>query len=103
MAEAVDWKGHEFGVYDISNTIWRDVPGVYIFAGQQQDGSWRAVYIGQAESLASRLPGHERADSAVLQGATAVHALRIDDDPERDALEEELIAEFQPPMNVQHR
>ncbi|MCY4661156.1 MAG: hypothetical protein OXF93_15320 [Acidobacteria bacterium] len=99
----VTWLDLSFGVYDgIPGTAWNDVPGIYIFARLDADG-WRAVYIGETNSLANRLPGHERGLEALLAGATHVHARVERDEPTRVARQDRLIETFQPELNDQGR
>lgn len=49
------WITHECDVNDHAAN-WNAVPGLYIFAGLNSEGRWAALYIGQAESLAERIP-----------------------------------------------
>ena len=100
MNNTVNWGGYEFDVCS-QTANWNDVGGVYIFAGLNQNGRWRAYYIGQAESLKDRIPGHERWNEAVRLGATHVHARVVSQAAMRDAIEASLIASYQPPLNVQ--
>ena len=93
------WKGHDFYVY-ANNANWRDVPGVYIFAGLHQEGEWYPLYIGKTESLSERLPTHEKWSDAQLLGATHIHA-RVERVREtRVALEKELVAAHLPKLNI---
>ena len=55
----VNWLTYEFDVYP-PNTTWNDVPGIYIFAGLNAAGRWRAYYIGQAKSFKDRLSNHDQ-------------------------------------------
>ena len=53
MTDKVLWGGQEFTVYE-PDTNWKDVPGVYIFAGPRDtvaDRFWYPLYVGQTESL----------------------------------------------------
>ena len=101
MAETptVTWGGHTFYVYEFSAKGWRDVPGVYIFAGVV-DRWWQAHYIGQTESFAMRLQGtHEREAEAKDLGATHVHACVVQNASERIAMESALISAYHPSLN----
>ncbi len=91
----------EFNIHD-SNKNWKAVPGLYIFAFLTKDG-WSPLYVGQAEDLSDRLPGHERLDEAVRLGATHIHAVVVQQASDRNLWEKMLIQNFQPPMNVQLR
>lgn len=90
-----------FSVHD-RNENWPDVPGLYIFTFALE-GYWRALYIGQADSLQVRLSNHERLQEAVQNGATHIHATVVHGPIDRNNFERMLIQHLQPPMNVQHR
>lgn len=92
-----NWKTHEFEVHGI-DAGWNDVGGIYVFAVQGIYG-WQAAYIGQASSLKNRLSCHERWDEAYRRGARSVHAMVVPLQLDRDRIERELIAYYQPPMN----
>jgi hypothetical protein len=102
MADTVTWGAHQFGVYQ-HGASWSAVAGLDIFAGKNSEGRWVALYIGQAESLAERLPTHERWSEAARLGATHVHAKVESLAATRDAVERQLIQAFQPRLNTQHR
>ena len=102
MASTVTWLGLEFHVYGPS-TNWHAVPGLYVFAGVNSANEWYALYIGKAESLAERLPTHERWLEATQLGATHVHARVEQQAGRRATLEKQLIENYQPRLNVQHR
>ena len=101
MENTVNWSGHEFIVFPLTGTAWPELPGIYLFAGHT--GEWRAIYIGQCESFAKRLPGHEMMELAVVGGASEVHLLTVQSPTERNNLEAHLIRVHQPPLNDQHR
>ncbi len=100
--KTVSWLNHQFTVYTKSAT-WNDVAGIYIFARINGRGQWEALYVGQADSLRTRIPGHERREEAERLGATHVHAKVVPLAATRDSLEAELIQAFQPPLNSQLR
>jgi hypothetical protein len=82
---------------------WHDKPGLYLFCGQDSQGTWWPKYIGQASSFKDRLCNHEQWAPAVAQGATHVLAMVVPQQAERDRLEAILIGELDPPLNVQLR
>ena len=93
---------YAYDVYSISSP-WNDVPGNYVFAGQQ-GGIWQLLYVGQCDSFSERIPSHERWAEAVQRGATHVLAqTNTAGEPARLAQERDIIGRHQPPMNVQHR
>lgn len=100
MSNKALWLIHEFSVHD-HDTDWNEVAGVYIFAGVNSEGKWSPLYIGQAESLAARLPTHERWLEAVRLGATHVHAMTVTNAALRVEIESNLIQSYQPRLNVQ--
>lgn len=97
------WGGYEFMMYEMATTTWNDVGGIYIFAGPAQNGRWNAYYIGKCDSFKNRCPNHERWNEAIRLGATHVHALVVPLEANRQAIEQQLIAACQPPLNTHHR
>jgi excinuclease UvrABC nuclease subunit len=102
MSDKVTWLTHEFSVHQHGEN-WNAVAGLYIFAAMNSEGRWFPLYVGQAESLAERIPTHERWQEAVRLGATHVHARVVANGMMRDSLETELIQVFQPRLNVQKK
>lgn len=98
----VNWQSHTFTVY-APNTTWNDVGGVYIFAGQNSNNQWVALYIGKAESFKNRIPNHERWAEAVRLGATHIHAMAIAQEASPVQIESSLIQAFQPRLNTQQK
>lgn len=91
----------DFVVYG-SNVKWNKVAGLYIFA--YDDGHyWQALYVGQTDDFSSRIPSHEKWDSAVRRGATHIHAAVVPKAATRDTLEKRLIAHLHPVLNEQHK
>ena len=90
-----------FSIYD-KNEGWNHVAGLYIFAYKTATG-WKAVYVGQTDDFADRLPDHERINEAGRLGATHIHAKSVDSQAERNRLEVALIQNLQPPLNTQNR
>ncbi len=72
--------------------------GGHIFAGLTAMQPWTAFYIGQAASLADRIPNHERWSEARRLGATRVHARVVRGEEVRGLLEQRLIGALQPPL-----
>jgi len=102
-AQIVNWKGvsgksYQYTVHALE-TNWNDVPGNYIFA--KLDGNrWTAIYIGETESFAKRLPNHEKWPCVRRYGATAIHAhVNNSGTQGRRNEEQDLIALHDPPCN----
>ena len=102
---AATWIGSPFEVYPPPSEVdWSDEPGLYLFVQAGTRGGLDVVlYVGETDSLRTRLPTHERWQEARSLGATQVHVRVIQNDLERYFLEANLIEAFQPPLNVQHR
>lgn len=99
----VRWLNHDFEVFTPPGVKWYDVSGVYLFVGINPDGNLYPLYIGETESLAKRLPNHERWPEAALAGATQIHARAVPLEDDRTSLEAALIEAYSPRLNVQHR
>jgi excinuclease UvrABC nuclease subunit len=102
MSNTVSWLNNEFSVHQHGDN-WSTVAGLYIFAGRNSQGQWVPLYIGQAGSLAERIPTHERWQEAAKLGATHVHAKVVPLQATRDSLEKQLIQACQPRLNIQLR
>ena len=96
----MEWVGHEFNVYTMDGGAWKDHGGVYVFAGRDSSGQWRAYYVGQTRSFAKRFPSHEKWDLATRYGATHVHTRRIASASLRSAIERQIILSEDPPLNA---
>lgn len=65
--------------------------------------AYRVLYLGIADDLRSRLSSHERMLDAIRLGANVIAAHINENNNARCAEEADLIARYNPPMNVQHR
>jgi excinuclease UvrABC nuclease subunit len=100
MDSIVKWLSYEFHVYT-PDTSWNDIGGIYIFTGISQN-KWIPYYIGQTDSFKNRpLSSHEQWDKAQRLGATHIHAMVVQQEATRLAIEKELIQAFQPKLNQQ--
>lgn len=97
----IKWGGYEFSIY-IRDTNWSNIAGVYLFCTNSGNNKWKALYIGQTESLASRLPNHDRWDEAERLGATHIHVKAVRDEKQRLAIEESLLGQYKPALNTQN-
>lgn len=91
-------KKYEYEIYAM-DTSWNDVAGNYIFAKESSPARWQALYIGQTESFADRLPNHEALPCVRRNGGTHVHAHTNQDKQARLAEEKDLLASNNPPCN----
>jgi hypothetical protein len=90
-------------IYEPNSTTWNKIAGLYVFAYASDETHWRALYVGQTDDFSSRIPSHEKWDSAVRLGATHIHAAVVPQAAKRDTLEKLLIAHLQPLMNEQYK
>jgi hypothetical protein len=104
VAEKSKWLSYEFNVYPFDSDLpWKGIGGIYIFCKiDPQTGQWEPLYVGQTGSFANRIiPSHDQWDAAEELGATHIHAMVAPLAKDRDKIEEELILELDPPLNVQ--
>lgn len=87
------------GQHDLA---WRDVPGLYMFCARTESGVPVPVYIGQADNFRHCIPNHPQWEAASEMGAVAVLVRAVQQEEERDRLENLLLAEFDPPLNEAH-
>ncbi|MFQ2070643.1 hypothetical protein ACK35S_16465, partial [Aeromonas veronii] len=81
---------------------FKDISGNYIFAKETSPGKWWPVYIGQTNSLSTRLSHHEKEACAKSNGATHIHAHTSGNEATRLAEEKDLIVNWTPVCNGQH-
>ncbi len=90
-------------VFGLANWLfpWLPVAGLYAFV--RASGNI-VLYIGETDSFARRMPGHDVWPIAQLHRATDVYAMAFNgSDADRKALEKELIGRYNPACNTQHR
>lgn len=75
------------------------VPGLYMFASQNSDGSWRVYYVGQTDSFKDRIPHHDQWAPAVRKGATVNLACPASDQNTRSSIKRALCQTVQPVLN----
>lgn len=93
---------YRFSIYDI-HACPSAPNAVYIFAGLQ-GLTYVPLYVGRAEALSRRLPGHERRDEAIRRGARylLVHVPGVGDPIGYAEAERRLIRHYAPTLNEQH-
>ncbi|WP_324034652.1 hypothetical protein [Aeromonas caviae] len=100
------WPGksgeqYKYWIHPIG-TEFKDISGNYIFAKETSPGKWWPVYIGQTNSLSTRLAHHEKEACAKSNGATHIHAHTSGNEATRLAEEKDLIVNWKPVCNEQH-
>ena len=110
MADYIDWpakSGAKYRYHFITNPTADGilaVAGNYAFVRRLQDGTFAPLYFGQGDNLKVRIPGHDRWADARAAGMTHVMGHKTEGG-EQVRLDEEadLIAHWNPPLNVQGR
>jgi hypothetical protein len=110
MSITVDWPGKSgrtyryFALENPTKDGIQAVAGNYVIAKQLPNGNFVPLYFGQADNLQARIPTHERMPEAIVLGATHVMAhSTLGGEYVRCDEECDLIEQWHPPMNVQHR
>jgi len=84
-----------------------EVGGLYLFVAapirSQFSTRYSVLYVGEASSIRTRLPSHEKIPEARNLGMTEIHYMTEADDLRRRQIEKDLIQRLQPELNVQHR
>jgi hypothetical protein len=110
MADTIDWLGKSGKTYrywflaQMTTDGILAVGGNYCFSKRLPNGNFLPLYFGETEDLQARLPTHERWEEAKRAGATHVwtHTTPAGEQA-RVAEEQDLIQQWNPPLNVQHR
>lgn len=100
------WNSFSFKSYNINPARWSGVSGVYAFSPHYAlplSGNWQPIYIGQTKDLYQRLEHHKKLPSALRLGLQVIHVTPIPFKDTRDLLEQQMIKQFQPPLNIQHK
>jgi hypothetical protein len=103
----IDWPGASGKSYRYWSgefaEAYRDEGGNYMFVKPSGINLYVSVYIGQANSLKSRLPNHERLADAKRAGATVIMSHTTPaGETARLAEEQDLIAKWAPALNTHH-
>jgi hypothetical protein len=96
------YKYWSLAPHEVANLL--DVGGNYGFLKPTGNSHWSPLYFGQADNLRNRLRNHDRWAEAVRLGATVIvtHTTPAGE-LARLAEERDLIAKWNPPLNVHHR
>lgn len=103
MSETAYWRFWDFQVLLPDDEHFPEEPGLYVFAGLNSAKEWVPLYIGETGSLAERLATHEKWTEAEQLGATHIHVRVEESATVRLSIETELIRDYQPRVNVQHK
>lgn len=93
-------------IYEITTPLapWNKVPINYVFAHEVHDG-WRICYAGECGDATTRMPAHEKWYPALsLNAGMRIFAhVSSSDAAVRRAEEEDLIARYNPQLNIRGR
>ena len=97
-------KEYLFEIYPGETEEFNNVAGVYMFTkesvNQHGNGTHHILYIGRTQSFKTRLRGvHHKRGDARGRGMTHLCVLRVFQASERETIESELIASYNPPLN----
>jgi hypothetical protein len=100
----VNWPGQSGTEYQYEifpfEVDFRPLPGNYIYAGQNEEGQWIPLYVGQTRDMHQRLEGHEKIQDAMQHGATHIHMHYSNSgQAARCSEEHDLVALWQPVCN----
>lgn len=98
------WRGESGAHYRFKVTLTKkglpEDGGLYVMVRRRFVFLMEPLYVGKAASLRSRLLGHEKWGRAFwYYGATERHVLTVDEERERQIIEEDLIRGLKPRMN----
>jgi hypothetical protein len=99
------WRGESGRRYTFRCALTKhgipaDSGGIYIFVRRRFAFFLKALYVGKAANLRSRLLGHEKWGKAWwILGATERYTMRVSSEDERRIIEEDLIRGLKPRMN----
>ena len=100
------YSKHLWGRY--SFTTWKlpqkfgSFPGVYIYTRLVGERHF-PVLIEQAEDVTSRRLEHDKIAPGISKHSDYIHCRVVEDADERREIEKELVAQYNPPLNVEHR
>jgi hypothetical protein len=100
----IRWPGQSGREYQYEilpiDTLFKPLPGNFIYAKASEDGNWVPIYIAQTRDLHQRLEGHVSLDDAVANGATHIHVHYCTTGQAARCTEErDLILRWQPVFN----
>lgn len=104
----IDWRGQSGTLYrywfcEMAQPL-NAVAGNYTFVKRLPHGHYTPLYFGETNDCSDRIPNHELWNAAVMLGATHVMAhSTLGGVAARRTEERDLIAFWNPPLNVQYR
>lgn len=97
-------KTYTFYIYDL-NTSFKTVGGVYVFTKATTDTDKSVnhgiIYIGMTDDLSTRFSNHHKKDCYTKKGANRLCVRQVDKEADREAMEKDLITNYNPSCNDQ--
>lgn len=104
LFQGISGTEYEFWFFDPNSPTLLSEGGNYGFLKRLPNGNFTPLYWGECKSFSTRFPNHERLAEAVRLGlAQVVGHTTPAGESARKGEERDLIAFWNPPMNVQHR
>ena len=96
------WGGRTFNIWPLSQPL-SYFAGVYIYSRLINNLHY-AVYVGQSDGVGRRIREHQQDDPQIAMSSHHLHCLTVNDGERiRMQVEQNLIATYNPPLNVVHR
>lgn len=95
---------HQFSFDDFDDVkgALPEYGGIYIFthaiSGQEQN----PVYCGKTEDFSTRYDNHHKENCIRRRGANRISIMKVDRSSDRDAIETDILGEYDFPCNTQH-
>ena len=100
MPNTCKWGGYDFEFWKLQ--ILDSFSGVYIYT-RLVDNTHYLVYVGKSEDVGQRMQEHNRDDPLIWDSSDHIHGVKVDEKRLREQIECELIASYNPPLNILHR
>lgn len=89
---------YTFSIYPIGINF-KAVGGIYYISRRADKGNHSSIYIGETGDLSERFDNHHKSDCFEKYKANCISVYANDSRKERLAIEQDLIANYQPPCN----
>ncbi|KPJ52278.1 hypothetical protein AMJ39_08235 [candidate division TA06 bacterium DG_24] len=94
---------YEFAAYPWGTAFKDDYAAVYFVTERYKEAkggfSHRHIYVGETEELGIRFENHHKAECFEEESANCICVYGEDDEDERLAIEQDLLAKYDPPCN----
>lgn len=94
---------YRFNLYPMG-TGFNNIGAIYIVTKREVNegkGTHTLLYVGQTEDMSNRFDDHHKQDCFDSRGGNCIGVYQLSTQKERDAVEQDLIAAYNPPCNDQ--